>query len=134
MKLLHQVNVVSVTVTDLARAREFYSETLGLGAPWFDDEQMGWIEWGGQGQNGNLAVTLPRDNARPGGGTTPVLNTADCQVLFAEFQKRGVRCEEPVIVPGLLVYCTFYDPDGNRLQAISDPPDQRAKTESARSE
>jgi hypothetical protein len=33
-----------------------------------------------------------------------------------------VRCEDPVDVPGLLTYCTFYDPDGNRLQPISGPP------------
>jgi hypothetical protein len=38
MKLLTQVNVVSVTVTDLGRARDFYSHTLGLGEPWFNDE------------------------------------------------------------------------------------------------
>ncbi|HEU0295065.1 MAG TPA: VOC family protein [Anaerolineales bacterium] len=124
MKLLEQVNVVSLCVTNLSRARDFYSQTLGLGPPWFDDEQLGWVEWGQRGQNGNLAVTLAREDIRPGGGTTPVLNTADCQILFTELKKRGVRCDEPVVIPGLLMYCTFYDPDGNRLQAISDPLDQ----------
>jgi catechol 2,3-dioxygenase-like lactoylglutathione lyase family enzyme len=123
MKLLSQVNVVSLSVTDLSRARDFYSITLGLGSPWFDDEQLGWIEWGQRGQNGNLAVTLAREDIRPGGGTTPVLNTTDCQMLFSVLTKQGVRCDEPVIIPGLLMYCTFYDPDGNRLQAISDPSD-----------
>jgi catechol 2,3-dioxygenase-like lactoylglutathione lyase family enzyme len=122
MKLLDGVNVVSLTVTDLARARRFYAETLGLGEPWFDDEAMGWVEWGAEGSNGNVAVTLPRDGSSPGGGTTPVFNTEDGQALFAELQGRGVRCEEPVAIPGLLTYVTFYDPDGNRLQAISGAP------------
>jgi len=38
--------------------------------------------------------------------------------------RRDVRCEAPVVVPRLLTYCTFFDPDGNRLQAISDAPDE----------
>ena len=126
MKLLGQVNVVSVTVTDLARARAFYGTTLGLGDPWFDSEEMGWIEWGADGRAGNLAVTLPRDGATPGGGTTPVLDTADASALHRALQQRGVRCEPlEVVAGGLLVCCTFHDPDGNRLQAISPawPPD-----------
>jgi catechol 2,3-dioxygenase-like lactoylglutathione lyase family enzyme len=121
-RLLHGVNVVSITVTDLERARRFYGDTLGLGEPWFDDDAMGWVEWGEQGANGNLAVTRPVDGAMPGGGTTAVLNTSDCWALVATLRERGVRCDDPVVVPGLLVVCTFYDPDGNRLQAISNPP------------
>lgn len=118
--MLGPLNVVSIPVTDLARAREFYGSTLGLGEPWFDDEAMGWIEWGTQGADGNVAVTLANDEAGPGGGTTPVFRTADCRAFHAELVRLGIRCEEPVEVPGLLVYCTFFDPDGNRLQAISD--------------
>lgn len=121
MSLLGFVNVVSLAVTDLPRARDFYGNTLGLGIPWFDDEALGWVEWGHRGQNGNLAITRAREELRPGGGTTPVLNSENCHALFAELRKRGVRCDEPVVIPGLLTYCTFYDPDGNRLQA-SDPP------------
>lgn len=123
MKLLGPVNVVSLTVTDLARARAFYAVTLGLGEPWFDSEDMGWIEWGADGRNGNIAVTLPRDGSTgPGGGTTPVLQTPDAHALHTELVRRGVRCDPPVAVPGLLTYCTFHDPDGNRLQAVGPPP------------
>lgn len=50
VKLLSGVNVVSLTVTDLTRARDFYSNVLGLGQPWFDDESLGWIEWGERGK------------------------------------------------------------------------------------
>jgi catechol 2,3-dioxygenase-like lactoylglutathione lyase family enzyme len=122
VKLLGRVNVVSLTVTDLAQAREFYGTTLGLGEPWFDSDKMGWVEWGQDGQDGNLAVTLARDGLAPGGGTTPVLNTPDCHTLYEALRRQGVRCEPPAVIPGLLTYCTFYDPDGNRLQAIGPPP------------
>ncbi len=122
MTLLGSVSVVSLSVRDLGRARRFYGEILGLGEPWFDDEALGWIEWGERGRDGNLAVTPAHAETQPGGGTTPVLHTEDCHTLYAELQRRGVRCEPPVEVPGLLTYCTFYDPDGNRLQALSGPP------------
>ncbi len=125
MSLLKGLNVVSIAVSDLARARDFYSNILGLGQPWFDDEALGWIEWGGPGKGGNVAVTVASHDVRAGGGTTPVFNTDDCRLLVRELRRRGVRCEEPVDVPGLLTYCTFYDPDGNRLQAISNPPEKQ---------
>lgn len=121
-RLLAGVSVVSLTVRDLAASRRFYAEVLGLGEPWFDQPAMGWVEWGEDGANGNLAITTSRDGAQPGGGTTPVLNTEDCHALVADLRSRGVRCADPVVVDGLLTYCTFYDLDGNRLQAISGPP------------
>lgn len=119
VSLVRGLNVVSLAVKDLDRARRFYGETLGLGEPWFADEEMGWIEWGAQGSPGNIAVTIANGEVQPGGGTTPVFNTDDCRAFHAELVRLGVRCEDPVEVPGLLTYCTFYDPDGNRLQAIS---------------
>ena len=121
-KLIGAVSVVSLTVRDLDASRHFYAETLGLGEPWFEDHAMGWVEWGKDGAKGNLAITTSREGAQPGGGTTPVLDTEDCQALVAVLRDRGVRCEDPVAVDGLLTYCTFYDLDGNRLQALSGPP------------
>jgi len=29
-----------------------------------------------------------------------------------------VRCDEVVEVPGVVTYCSFYDPFGNRLQMV----------------
>ncbi len=36
MTLFRGINVVSISVTDLDRARAFYGETLGLGTPLYD--------------------------------------------------------------------------------------------------
>lgn len=69
--LFKGLNVVSLTVTDLSTARQFCSDVLGLGDPWFAGQAMGWVEWGADGQAGNLAITLSRDGATPKGGTTP---------------------------------------------------------------
>jgi predicted enzyme related to lactoylglutathione lyase len=51
-----------------------------------------------------------------------VLNTDDCHATCAALRERGVRCDDPVGVPGVVTYCSFYDPFGNRLQMCSPPP------------
>ena len=119
-RLLFQgVNVVSLSVPDLDAAREFYRDRLGLGEPVYDMPQIGWIEFG-TGGSGNLAVTVNEPEAPPNTRTTVVLNTADCFETCAALRARGVRCDDPVVVPGVIVYCTFYDPFGNRLQMCSE--------------
>lgn len=45
MQLFKGINVVSISVSDLARAKSFYSDLLGLGAPLYDMPEIGWIEW-----------------------------------------------------------------------------------------
>ncbi len=122
MNFFKGINVVSVTVTDLAQAREFYGTVLGLGAPVFDMEAIGWVEFSAGAENGNLSVTLAEANIQPGHGTTIVLNTDDCHRTAAALRARGVRCDDPVSVPGVITYCSFYDPFGNRLQMCSPPP------------
>ena len=119
--LFQGVNVVSLSVPDLAAARVFYGTVLGLGAPLYDMPEIGWIEFG-TGGAGNLAVTTNEPPAAPNTRTTVVLNTADCFKTCAALRQRGVRCDDPVVVPGVIVYCTFYDPFGNRLQMCSEPP------------
>ena len=62
MQLFSGINVVSISVTDLDRAREFYRDTLGLGPPLYDLPEAGWIEFSTGANGGNLSVTT----AEPG--------------------------------------------------------------------
>jgi predicted enzyme related to lactoylglutathione lyase len=124
MSIFTGINVVSISVTDLAKAREFYGSVLSLGEPVYDLVEMGWIEFSSGAPNGNIAVTLAAPGWLPSTGTTLVLNVADCYAAHAELTKRGVRCDEPVLVPGFVVVCDFYDPFGNRLQMVSDAPEE----------
>jgi predicted enzyme related to lactoylglutathione lyase len=122
MQLFKGINVVSISVTDLDRAREFYSNVLGLGAPEYDLPEAGWIEFKTGTPYGNIAVTRAESGWEPSTGTTIVFNTADCYATCAELRARGVRCDEPVVFPGYVTFCSFYDPFGNRLQMCSPPP------------
>jgi predicted enzyme related to lactoylglutathione lyase len=122
MGLFQGINVVSISVPDLDRAREFYGTVLGLGTPVFDLPDAGWIEFATGSAGGNLAVTAAAADWAPSAGTTVVLNTSDCATACAELRARGVRCDDPVVFPGYVTYCSFYDPFGNRLQMCSPPP------------
>jgi predicted enzyme related to lactoylglutathione lyase len=122
MHLFRGINVVSIAVPDLARARAFYADVLELGAPLYDLPEAGWIEFGTGGPGGNLALTAAEPDWQPSTGTTIVLNTADCHASCAELRARGVRCDDPVVFPGYVTWCSFYDPFGNRLQMCSPAP------------
>jgi predicted enzyme related to lactoylglutathione lyase len=123
VSFFHGINVVSISVPDLDVARVFYRDVLGLGDPRYDLPEIGWIEFGSGAPHGNLAVTPAEPGWQPSHATTVVLNTPDCQATRAGLVARGVRCDEPQLVPGYVVFCSFYDPFGNRLQMVSPAPE-----------
>jgi predicted enzyme related to lactoylglutathione lyase len=124
MHPFHGINVVSIAVPDLQRAREFYRDVLGLGTPIHDLPEAGWIEFGTgrAGNGGNLALIRAPEGWQPTTGTTVVFDTPDCIAACAQLRARGVRCDEPELFPGFLTWCSFYDPFGNRLQMCSAAP------------
>ena len=123
MSLFKGISVVAISVPDLESARAFYAETLGLGAPTYDLPEMGWIEFS-TGGPGALSLVPPEDGAAfsPSTHTTVVLDVYDCGEAVATLRARGVRCDDPVPVPGMVTYASIYDPFGNRLQICSDAP------------
>ncbi len=112
------INVVSISVRNLERAKRFFGETLALGEPVYDLPDAGWIEFA-TGGAGNLAITPAGPDWAPSTGTTLVLNVADCFEAVSELRSRGVICEDPQVFPGFVTFASFYDPDGNRLQMCS---------------
>ena len=117
--LFHGINVVSVSVTDLDRARHFYGEVLGLGKPLYDLPAAGWIEFSAGGDGGNIAVTRAADDWKPSSGTTIVFDVEDCHAAVAELRRRNVKCDDARVFPGFVTFASFYDPFGNRLQICS---------------
>lgn len=116
------INVVSIEVPDLDQARAFYRDVLGLGEPVYDLPDMGWIEFKTGSSAGNLSLTRAEAGWQPHSSTTVVLDTEDCYATCAALRGKGVRCDDPVGIPGMVTYFSFYDPFGNRLQGCSAPP------------
>jgi predicted enzyme related to lactoylglutathione lyase len=50
------------------------------------------------------------------------LNTDDCHKTALALRAKGVVCHEPVVFPGYVTHCSFYDPFGNRVQMCSPAP------------
>lgn len=123
MDLFKGINVVSISVPNLKEARHFYRDVLGLGEPIYDIPDAGWVEFSAGGRNGNIAITQADTDWNPNPGTTVVFNVDDCNRACEELRQRGVRCEDPILFPGYVTFCSFYDPFGNRLQMCSPAPD-----------
>ena len=116
MSLLKGLSVVSVPVTDWAKAKAFYHNTLGLPIALDTGEEVGWCQFGEDGKT-NFAISLWRDATPPvRGGTIPVFAVDDCAKAVADLRKRGVKCADPVTYPGMVIYADVYDPEGNLLQ------------------
>ena len=116
MSLLKGLSVVSVPVTNWARAKAFYHNTLGLPIALDTGEEVGWCEFGENGKT-TFAINLWRDATPPvRGGTIPVFAVDDCVKAVAELRQRGVHCADAETIPGMVVYADVHDPEGNLLQ------------------
>lgn len=116
MTILKGMNVVHYYVSDWARAKEFYNESLGLNLFWALDE-AGWAEFGGP-EEPRLAINLWQGEGPvpAGGGAVVVFTVDDIDEAVAALRQRGVEVDDPVAIPGMVTLADFYDPDGNRMQ------------------
>ncbi|HEY4691267.1 MAG TPA: VOC family protein [Anaerolineae bacterium] len=117
MSVLKGLSVVSFNVTDWERAKKFYGETLGLPIALDTGKEVGWCEFGEAGKT-TLAINLWREPSPPPreGGATPVFSVDDAHKAVAELRKRGVKCDDPVTIPGMVAYADVHDPEGNHFQ------------------
>lgn len=122
-----KVSFSGFSVDDLAKAREFYAETLGLNVA--DDEGMGLM----LDLPGGRVFVYPKEDHRP--ATFTVLNFAvdDIDEAMEELTSRGVRFEHyddmPVDEKGVLRGISahrgpdiawFKDPAGNILSVLQE--------------
>ena len=111
------VNVVWYNTTNWDRAKKFYHETLGLPMA-LDLPQGGWMEFGHPNQT-HVAINLWRgpDPMPPtNGGATVTFGCDDVRAMVTKLRAKGIKCDDPDEIPGMVIIATFYDPDGTRLQ------------------
>ena len=123
MLILKNINLVSLPITKAGwdKSKAFYRETLGLRETFVADE-FGWAQYGWEG---GAEVALNRwDEGAPArkGGPIVVFTVDDAQAAVAELRRRGVKCDDPIAVPGMVTYATFYDVEDNQLQVAGPPP------------
>jgi catechol 2,3-dioxygenase-like lactoylglutathione lyase family enzyme len=109
---VEQVDFVSVLTQDIARAKEFYAETLGLPVETEGENDMEFT----LGQ-----VTLDVfDPASAGQQFAPspagiAIRVPDVARARKELEAKGVRFDGDIVDTGVCRFAFFKDPDGNQL-------------------
>lgn len=121
MSLTHSTIAMMMPVTDVDRARTFYSESLGLDYTGTDDEGSAIYALEG----GSTLVLLPRPDSRPSESTAMSFEVDDLAAEIGDLEQRGVVFEDydlpglktvdHVAVMGSEQAAWFRDPDGNVL-------------------
>ena len=121
MSLTHRTVATMMPVTDVDRARTFYTESLGLDYTGTNDEGSAIYALDG----GSSLVLLPRPDSRPSDSTTMSFEVDDIAAETGDLERRGVVFEDydlpdvktvdHVCVMGSEKAAWFKDPDGNVL-------------------
>ena len=106
---------VSIVVSDIDRARDFYSNVLGLreiARPATFDFFVVWYDLGGQHSH-----LIPRDQAETASPRHFALHVGDAKAARAHFEKKGVPTRETTPIPGCDRFF-IHDPDGNLIEIM----------------
>ena len=116
--LVTGVDFVSVPTRDLAKARDFYENVLGLepSSVW---QRPGEEALGAEFENGTVTIALIACE-QVGIEFTPnkvpiALRVDDVAAARAELEARGVTFQGDIIDSGVCHQALFQDPDGNSL-------------------
>jgi len=103
-------HTMQARVSDIEAARVWYEQLLERPADFSPDSSIG--EW--QLYPGSWLVVI---EARPEAGRNRIrFGVADLNAEKARIERvLGITVTDPVVLEGLVCYCDFDDPDGNRL-------------------
>ena len=118
-----KLELVSVPVSDVDRAKAFYTEQVGFNADYdhLVSDTLRFVQLTPPGSACSIALGTGISDAAPGSVQGLQLVVADVAAARAELVERGVDVSEVQTFPwGSFVF--FSDPDGNRLSVQQLPP------------
>jgi catechol 2,3-dioxygenase-like lactoylglutathione lyase family enzyme len=124
MQSVNGLSMVSVVVSDMKKAREFYAEKLGLevATDYRQNDNNWWVtlKFPGGGSLITLARSSATSNEPPEPGTLGFyLATSDIAAAHKQLNEKGVKTGEvrdDLYGPGSGVkFLQFQDPDGNQV-------------------
>jgi catechol 2,3-dioxygenase-like lactoylglutathione lyase family enzyme len=129
---IEEVRTVSVPVTDVDRALEFYVDRLGfekrLDVPFGDGRH--WIEVAAPGAMTTIALSPPGPGQSAGVDTGIRFVTGDVEADHAELRARGVDVDPEILRwPNSPPMFQMRDPDGNLLRVVQRMPETRSETQ-----
>jgi predicted enzyme related to lactoylglutathione lyase len=122
MSQFQNVNVAYHYVKDWERAKKFYDEVLGWPVAYSDDN-IGWREYGMDNAT-HIAIqkSTEGDQGNPGVGSTITFLVENVDKTQAWLKSKGVKVDEVIVIPGVIKFGTFFDPEGNRMQFVEPQP------------
>jgi catechol 2,3-dioxygenase-like lactoylglutathione lyase family enzyme len=124
MHIVNQLSMVSVVVSDMKKAKEFYAEKLGLevATDYRQNDDNWWVTltFPGGGASITLARSSTTDNEPPKPDTMSFyFSTSDIAAAHKELNEKGVKTSEvrnDLYGPGSGVkFFQLKDPDGNQV-------------------
>jgi predicted enzyme related to lactoylglutathione lyase len=118
---IDEVRTVSVPVSNVDRALDFYTTKLGfeirLDAPFGEGRR--WVEVAAPGAATTIALAPPGPGQMPGIDTGIRFTTSDVEADHADLQSRGVDVDADILRwPGAPPMFQMRDPDGNLLRVV----------------
>jgi catechol 2,3-dioxygenase-like lactoylglutathione lyase family enzyme len=103
--------VISVGVSDLDKAIDWYGDVLGLELVYKLD-QHGWCEMSTATRH--VTIGLGQTEELKLGGPTPTFGVMDIEASRKHLESKDVRFDgDTYEIEGMVKLCMFYDPDGN---------------------
>jgi predicted enzyme related to lactoylglutathione lyase len=124
------IAIVSVPVTDVSRARTFYTDVLGLTL--LRDEEMGpdmrWVQLQPRDGGATVALVTWFENLKPGNQQGLMLGVPDIDAEHARLTAAGASVS-PVEEQPWGRYTMLQDPDGNGwiVSQLTDPDEIRTR-------
>ena len=109
-----KLELVTVPVTDVDRAKEFYSDKVGFHVD--NDAKIGnqrFVQLTPPGSACSIAIGENMTDKQPGSAVL-LLVVDDIDAAYKELKGRGVDISEPKQMPWKAIHSDFKDPDGNQ--------------------
>ena len=119
----YKLELVAVPVSDVDRAKDFYTEQAGFNADHDHrvNEDVRFVQLTPPGSACSIVLGLGITDAEPGSVKGLQLVVSDIEAAQAELQGRGVEVGEIQVFPwGRFLF--FSDPDGNGWSVQEIPP------------
>jgi predicted enzyme related to lactoylglutathione lyase len=109
-----------ITVSDLKKAKNFYTEILGMKVH-ESNEEYGWLEVQGVDGGALLGIAQASDKEPMKAGSNAVVNITvdDIEASIYELRKKNVTFVGEILeIPGQVKMITFTDADKNHFQLV----------------
>ena len=113
-----KLELVSVAVSDVERAKAFYVDRLGFHAD-YDvklNEKVRFVQLTPPGSACSIVIGLGITPMKPGSLDSLLLKVEDIEKAHKELKKNGVEVTDVKLEPWGAYHIYFSDPDGNKWQ------------------